>query len=496
MKPVSVGLFIVGIAWLFGSTLTAEEGGSPWDSTLLVNPIDPKATDEGEGHLTQPFKTIGAAGNKALELAEAGKSVRVVIQPGVYAESVTLLGEEDPQNAPIKFEGVAGGEVFLVGTELISGWSIEDHGVFERPWDPDKYEHNPMLFVEVARLVEVDSLRQVGAGKVFFDRSNSDARIYFLPPRGGTVRDGTIQIGRGETAAFDVRNIKNLIFENIAIERSYAFGIKAENCDGLRVHNVSAEYCQVAGLRLVHSSGAELKRLLTDRCGEGGFWVYGSRSLLIERCEANLNGWATPGQASAILLQECGVIKVRNLRVVENRLEGITLLGNQAVELDIPTLIKNTGSGVNIGNVGPTSIKGAEIANNGGAGVLVASTLGLEGNLFYGNAGAQLEVTEGGDVSMVRSILMSTAANSSLIDLSNGSSYGGAENLFYAAAMPEPFILLDKRGGFAWWQEVSTSDLNSFYGDPMLANPSRFDFMPTPKSPFFSRKEWPVRKLD
>ncbi|MGE9296760.1 MAG: right-handed parallel beta-helix repeat-containing protein, partial [Puniceicoccales bacterium] len=471
---------------------------NPFDVTLLVNPHDPKATDDGVGELAKPFRSIQAAASHAVKTAQQGQSVRVLIQPGVYRESVKLTGQANTEYALIKLEGAVPGEVILRGTTPIDGWSIEKENVFERAWNPADYPvDNTMLFVEVARMEEVNSLAKVKPGKVFFDRDSKKPKIYFLPPTGGTVKTGSIGIGRGEFA-LHASGLSELIVESLVIERGYIAGIALYDVPACVLNNLSAEYCQDIGIVAHGGEQLHLRRVLTDRCGQAGIRINGVGALSITGSEANLNGWRDLSGTMGIDIQNCGNVTGWSLRVVENHGRGMFLSGNTGqLKFTRLTVFNNQFEGLLATyNPGSIVIKGSEFAFNGDRGIVSRdSRMRLNGAIFYGNAKAQVWPLTGTELTAERCIMVATGAKDMLIG-DGAAPYVGEQNLFFAKANPKPFTYENKPVDFAQWQESTRSDLNSYFGEPNLVDPDNYDFLPKPSSPFFKMSNWPVRELD
>src|ERR1700722_16180851 len=78
-------------------------------------------SDSNPGTQQLPFKTIGAATSIAVPNNSQGIGTQININPGTYRESITLTGPNQP-NAPITFQAVAPGTVFISGAVPYTNW--------------------------------------------------------------------------------------------------------------------------------------------------------------------------------------------------------------------------------------------------------------------------------------------------------------------------------------------------------------------------------------
>ncbi|GHB93969.1 right-handed parallel beta-helix repeat-containing protein [Cerasicoccus arenae] len=476
------------------SALQATEIPEEWDVIIEVNSQDPTANDRNPA---TPFRTINAAVINAMGFTRAEKTARVLIHPGVYRESISVGG-----SGSIKLEASEPGKTILNGCDIVNGWKIGEHSVFELSRKFNPHSH-PMVFVEGARLLEVDSISQVQAGKVFFGPD----MIYLLPPIGGVVRDGTVEIGRQGSAISGESGL--LFIESLAIERGYQTGISASASDSLIINNVSVEYCQDTGVDIRKTPNVRLRRMLVDRCGNLGLSVSGVKELGITGCEANLNGWAGENGGGAKFFN-CENIKVWSFRLVENHGYGLSLIKNSGAQtLSKLTAIQNELGISSVDSSGKLTITESEIAFNENDGVFLStSRANLIGNVLYGNGKSQLSIDEdvgrlgrvgsaGEPIDSELSLRLNmfvALKNDQLIDVRNGQ-LQAAQNL-YDAPDKNAFMVNGKKLNFAQWQETTRTDLNSYSGDSMLLDPKNYNFSPTPKSPWYQMKSWPVRELN
>ncbi|WP_309387746.1 right-handed parallel beta-helix repeat-containing protein [Cerasicoccus frondis] len=478
---------------IIGGLLHAEEVEYVWDITIEVNQGDPLAND---GDPTTPFRTIQAAATNALGFARAGKSVRVLIEPGVYREAVTLRGKVNEVNAAIKFEGTDPGHVVLNGTQVVDGWDIGDYDIFELPWTPTKT--NPTIYCEGARLVEAPSPQQVRQGQVCFVRGE-EPKIYLLPPKGGVVKAGTIEVSR-QDAGIQSRDVDGLYLESLAFERGFAAAIDIQGGDGLILNNIAVEYCHGDGVRAADLEQVRIRRLIVDRCGGNGIVLRGLGKLAMSGAEAKLNNWSDQTtELAGVSLERCGAVKVWSLKTSENHGAGLCLQGNGPAQLAKITALNNGVGIVTRNSTDLATFSESQIAYNTGDGLVVDGAAAyLMANVFYGNGDAQIELAPGNsacELQISRNILVARKGEL-LIDVAAKEHAILAEKNLYEAPDKKPFRALGQKLTFAQWQEIAGLDLDSYQGEAKLLEPENYGFTPTPQSPYFKMSQWPVRKLD
>ncbi|MBO4782280.1 MAG: DUF1565 domain-containing protein, partial [Lachnospiraceae bacterium] len=128
-------------------------------STLYVACDDPVASDENDGSINAPFKTIQAAA----DIAEPG--THILIAPGTYRECVSPKKGGDGPESMICYEAKEPGTVIIKASEEIhdfeksEGWRLWGYGVpsvtvTPKVWchhlDPDMFRgYNPFCAVNI-----------------------------------------------------------------------------------------------------------------------------------------------------------------------------------------------------------------------------------------------------------------------------------------------------------------------------------------------------------
>ena len=83
-----------------------------------------QGADSNPGTAASPFKTITAAVNQANALNRSSVGVKVVVNPGIYRESVTVAGYSQT-SAPLTIEAASAGTAVIAGSDVLVGWTDE-----------------------------------------------------------------------------------------------------------------------------------------------------------------------------------------------------------------------------------------------------------------------------------------------------------------------------------------------------------------------------------
>ena len=101
-----------------------------FSKTYFVDNTSAKASDNGPGSASRPFRTI----NRAAQLLQPGE--RVVIASGIYRECVRPVRGGSGPSQMISYEAAPGAKVIVRGSEILKdGWQPETLPTFRRPQD-------------------------------------------------------------------------------------------------------------------------------------------------------------------------------------------------------------------------------------------------------------------------------------------------------------------------------------------------------------------------
>ena len=156
-----------------------------WERELFVSCTDPNASDDNDGSLQAPFRTIGRAAKEAVP------GTRVRIHAGVYRECVRPERGGDGPERMISYEAFGDGPAVISASEEVSaflpseGWSLrmspaetEHIRIWEYDLDPDLFRgYNPFCAVNILH------------DRLFIEYDRTDMTTY-LNRRGCVFCDG------------------------------------------------------------------------------------------------------------------------------------------------------------------------------------------------------------------------------------------------------------------------------------------------------------------
>jgi len=473
---------------------------------LFVKQV-PAAADDNDGTNDLPLRTIQAAVERAMQLAQSGYGVKVHVFPGIYREQIVMRQELGVFNACIIIESWDAGDAIVSGADVLDAWQVEDELAFERRWPytiadpqveayPDLMARNELLFVEDARLKQVAALAQVGKGTFFLDPA--EQHVFLLPSRGGQVKAGSVEAGNpARQTLLYAENIQDLIIRDMTFVRAPTAldhpheAVSFVDCNQLIVENSSVRYNSRRGLSLVGCSNVLLKFLFTDHNGWAGLKAKDCVNLLLQGSEAEMNGWrlldagyADAHTIAAVDIDNVQELSIQGLRVSENRSSGLRLRAiEEQAALSKLFVAGNNGRGVELSG-GNFELTFSNILRNHGTGLFVDADLLVKGTVIFDNTGIQVDAQR----LRAQNNIVGTYTPATPIMRVADVGANGLEldrNLYHAPAK-QPFLYAGTPVVFADWQVLTGQDLTSIQGDPQFVDPAAYDYVPLPDSPWYS----------
>ena len=111
---------------------------------FYVDTLSANANDANSGAADRPLRTIGKAAAIAADSSLGSTNVRVIINPGVYRESVSLQPKGARANAAIHFQAKENGTAIIAGSDVWTGWQKQGAAnVYTHPW-PYQWGYGPL----------------------------------------------------------------------------------------------------------------------------------------------------------------------------------------------------------------------------------------------------------------------------------------------------------------------------------------------------------------
>lgn len=343
---LGVGFFLAALAWggdpsndletSGGSTLAVPDSLPEW-STTTTDPASPSTTiaaptddvpvigvtgavipteeidvalfvdsengSDGNDGLTETnaLATITRAVEIASDRRVSGESVRVVVGPGVYRETVEIF--QDPDDAPpLIVEAAQPGTAVVSGADLWSGWVWDaESEAFTHAWPhdwlpaPDVEEivgRREIVVVEGVRLEQVTDSRDLTDGTFLVDDASD--LLLILPPAGSPFSGLSAEVAvRERTLNLDsARNvvIRGFVFQHAAnpFESS---GVRISNSRNVLFEGNSVVENSWTGLGLSTSIALTIRDNVINENGGGGTGMFQIRDVLFEGNDTSLNNW-------------------------------------------------------------------------------------------------------------------------------------------------------------------------------------------------------------
>ncbi len=380
------------------------------DVELHVRPGHPQANDNGPGTAAQPYQTIQAGINRAVQNKKGSVSTQVWIHPGTYRTEVrfdtyTNYPNNDPDNTtPIFVTATVPGEVVISGSDVWTGWRPDTTaGVFVHAWphdwglveDPSRGVHEVAEIVRRREMVFVDGvlMRQVmdcaalAPGQFCVDETINAVRLY--PPEGTNLDTALVEVGMRENlwhqAFEDHVTIQGLVFRHAPTRwADAAAAVRLNACRNTLLLDSRIEWNNGTGLHLTNTEDFTVRRTTMNHNGGDGWGTWKIKTFTAEDTETSYNNWR--GHWGEYYVWSVGNkllgahgLTLRRHQAIGNLSRGLWVdYDNTDVLLDDVTVTHNLSDGIFIeANQGPITIQNSRFSDNGGYGIRSANSEGV-----------------------------------------------------------------------------------------------------------------------
>ena len=393
-------------------------------ATYYVNQAAPGASDRNAGTAASPWKTINRAGSAA----ELGPGDTVLIESGVYRESVNVARSGTP-GRPITFAAAPGAEVVLKGSKIITGEWAQTSG------DPTVKEPYPNAFHNVWKIHLDDSHFQglpadghyvsglflgdtVSLQKIGTDEIRTDTNV--LSPIGKDLNDiyqnafyfdkasQTLYMdldGRPEWYCIEVGaipfplnviKVHDVILRGLQVRQnrqSYSSMGRVDDSERVIVSNCSFTFSDFQGFGFGRCKGCTIKNSTMSYNGDVGFGFYECMNCTADHCRFIGNntrhfniGWHAGGAKNIPGNRRC---TIENCVAAGNDGPGLWFDdGNADCRILHNVIYRNVGAGVMYEiSPGGATIADNLIFSNRGRGIYVSGSKGVKiyNNTVAGN---------------------------------------------------------------------------------------------------------------
>jgi hypothetical protein len=403
------------------------------DQTTYLYVDAQNGSDSNPGTILLPLNTIQTAINEANINNQKNIGTKVVVNPGIYREFVTISAPYKQTGATLTVEAATAGTSVISGSDVLTNWSPEsgNASLYSHPWtynlEPCAYPsgwptnfapialQTEMVFVNNIPLTQVTSYATLQPGTFFVDATSHSIQIW--PPPSTNMATAVVEAAnRPETLSVVDRSnvvLRGLVFSHAAscINQS---GANITNSSNVLVDQVQALWNNWGGLAVNSSNDVTVQNSIGSHNGGVGFEGTDDINILYSFNESDYNNWR--GAQAAFYDWGMGGTKLwgmRNATVQDhfsynNQAQGLWFdTDNEDITINNATLSGNVKPALQIErNEGPITLENSYLCfSGGGLNILTSEALTVENNTFYNNGGTNkyqaqiyLAGTKGGQV--------------------------------------------------------------------------------------------------
>jgi len=396
----------------FGDRASAQANVSENQGTYLYVDAN-RGSDNNSGAQGSPFQTIQTAINQANALNQNGVGAKVIVNPGVYRETVNI-GNYRSTGATLTIQAANPGTAVISGSDVLTGWNNEGSGIFSHPWSatvgpcsfpsgwpstiPDIVARPEMVYVNGMPMTQVMSYSDLQPGTFYIDDFQNT--IHVEPARGVDLNSASVEAStRAQTLNVVGRSnvvLRGLVFRNAAscINASSA---NIYNGNNILIDSVQAMWNNWGGLGLYSTNNVTVRNSTASHNGGIGFIAAMVQNVLYDTNESDYNNWR--GAQGALFDWGMGGTKlmytqnvtVRNHNSFRNSAQGLWFdTDNENVTIDNATLAQNVMAALQLeANEGPVMVKNSVICTSGvGINLLNSPNVTIQNNTLYNNGGS------------------------------------------------------------------------------------------------------------
>jgi hypothetical protein len=381
-----------------------------------------RGSDSNSGASSRPLKTIAKAAQIALANYQSNRTTQILIQPGTYRESISLLSKVRSSEGAITFEPASPGAIIISGADVWTGWQPDPSvaGQYVHPWSYDWgpcnlppnwpplaeiVRRHEMIFVNGSSLAQSLTGDNLAEGSFFIDESNGRAVIH--PSAGIDATTATVEVST-RPRLLDSHGVSHLTIRGLSFTAANscisAGAVEIWDASSVLVEDSSFRWNNWDGLKLFSSANSIVRRTVSSHNGSSGLIGHQLKGVAFEDVETSFNNWR--GALGKFYYFENGGAKLmrthnsifKNFKAISNQTMGLWFdSDNSGIVVEDSYLSRNEINGVFLeANQGPITIKNSKLCNNGREGILSFATqnVTVTGNLLYANGGAQLFIDE------------------------------------------------------------------------------------------------------
>lgn len=367
------------------------------------------------GSSAAPLQTIQAAINVANTRNQKSIASTIIVNPGVYRESINIGPVNGGTAAPLVIQAATTGNTIISGSNVLSGWQpVSGHsGVYWHSWTynfgvcpipagwpggiPTIARRTEMVFVNNVPLAQVLSESQLIPGTFFVDEATN--QIMIRPASGTSVSSAKIEAAvRPQIFSVYGRSnvtVKNMIFEhaNSCMNKPAAVISGSSN---VVVNQVQAIWNNWGGIQFAGDTNLTVENSIASHNGGVGFMGDQDVTSTFRYIESDFNNWR--GAMGAFYNWGMGGTKlfqmhtatVQDMFAYGNQAQGLWFdTDNKNITINNATVAGSTMSALQLeANEGPVLVENSHFCTSlAGVTVLNNEKLSMKYNSFYNNGG-------------------------------------------------------------------------------------------------------------
>lgn len=369
-------------------------------------------SDGSSGTAGSPLQTIQAAVNEANSKNQQGVSTKIIVNPGVYRETVNI-GNHGSSGATLTVEAAKPGTAIISGSDVLTGWNAEGNGIYSHTWTPnlgtcpvppawpsgfaDIARRTEMVYVDGTPLTQVMSRSDLKPGTFLVDESAN--MIYAYPASWVNMSSATVEAAvRPRTLTVSHRS--NIILRGLTFRHAASClnttGAVISGSNNVLVDSVQALWNNWGGIGIYSTDNLTVQNSIASHNGGVGISGYKDRNALFSANESDYNNWRgaqadlfdwASGGTKLMLMRNT---TVQNQFSYNNQGQGLWFdTDNKDITVQNATLSGNVMAGLQVeADEGPISLQNSNLCSNGvGVNLVNSRNVAIQNNVLFNNSG-------------------------------------------------------------------------------------------------------------
>lgn len=412
MRLKRILYFICAMALAIAGSIAHSQASVVENESVVLYVDAQSGSDSNSGSAGAPLKTIQAAVNEANANTRKSIGTKIIVNPGVYRETVKIDPVGGPKTAPLTIEAATNGNAIISASDVLSGWSPDSQysGAYVTNWRPAEDTcalpggwpsmqeialHTEMVFINGISMAQVLTYTDLKPGTFYVD--TADGTLHVFPPSGIDPSNATIEAAsRAKTISVIGRSnvvLRGLVLEHAAnCVNTGAATVTSSN--NVLIDSIRANWNNWGGLAVSGSSNITVQNSTGSYNGGVGFQGTQDQAILYTNNETDYNNWR--GAQGAFYDWAMGGTKLFQMRTTtvqnhfsyNNQAQGLWFdTDNQNVTINHATLAGSYNAALQLErNEGPITLENSSLCSSGtGLNLLTTEALTANNNVFYNN---------------------------------------------------------------------------------------------------------------